>query len=430
MRFEPPSGPVEGWVDRDVVRVSGVPYATAARFAPPQPAPDRTEVLPATSWSPACPQRPSALLDEVLGMSSSEMPVDEHCQNLTLTLPRDIRPEESLPVMVWIHGGSYVVGAGDVPVMDPRPLVAEQRVIVVTVTYRLGMFGFLGGQGRPANLGLLDQIEALRWVQRNIAAFGGDPRNVTAFGQSAGGDAVAHIMATPDAASLFTRAIIQSAPLGISRGRARMSRAMAAAAPELTAEMPVDQIVAGQEAVERAARGFGLLSGMPFGTQYGQAPLPAERRVDAAWRRGAPEIEVLIGHTAEEARMFVPALPVLRRRAARPLIRPLVALTTWLVYGRGMRRFARRHARAGGRVHRYIIDWGAPGSGFGAAHTIDLPLLFGDEATWAGVPLVAGSTWNELDDAGRAVRRVWADFARGMRADRPGVDGVIRIRGG
>ena len=122
---------------------------------------------------------------------------------------------ERLPVMVWLHGGSYTSGSGDLAIFDPAVLVAETRVIVVSVTYRLGLFGYLStSTGRPANLGLLDQIEAFRWVQRNIASFGGDPGRVTAFGQSAGGDAVAHLMATPDAASLFQRAIIQSAPAG------------------------------------------------------------------------------------------------------------------------------------------------------------------------------------------------------------------------
>ncbi|WP_165689049.1 carboxylesterase family protein, partial [Mycobacteroides abscessus] len=99
--------------------------------------------------------------------------------------------------------------------------------VFVSVTFRLGILGFLGdGESVPANLGLLDLAESLRWVQRNIAAFGGDPDLVTVFGQSAGGDAAAHLMISEGTAGLFRRAIIQSAPLGLSRGRARMNRAM------------------------------------------------------------------------------------------------------------------------------------------------------------------------------------------------------------
>ncbi|RII90307.1 carboxylesterase family protein, partial [Clavibacter michiganensis] len=195
--------------------------ATAVRFAPPVPHPDWTEPRAATAWAPACPQPPMEELDAVLG-SFAGLAVDEDCLRVSVTMPRDVRPDDALPVMVWIHGGSYVSGAGDVPIMDPAALVAEQRVVVVTVTYRLGLLGYLGdGRDRPANLGLLDQLEALRWVARNIRAFGGDPGRVTAFGQSAGGDAVAHLLAVPEAAGLVRRAIVQSAPLGISRGRRR-----------------------------------------------------------------------------------------------------------------------------------------------------------------------------------------------------------------
>ncbi len=132
-------------------------------------------------------------------------------------------------------------------------------MIVVSVTYRLGLFGYLAtGTGRPANLGLLDQLEAFRWVQRNIAAFGGDPGRVTAFGQSAGGDAVAHLMATPEAPSLFQRAIIQSAPLGITRGREKMSRAMGIAAEAVTEDTPAMEVVAIEDHVSQVARKYGL----------------------------------------------------------------------------------------------------------------------------------------------------------------------------
>ena len=139
-------------------------------------------------------------LDDILGTRYGELPGSEDCQRLSITMPADLADDERVPVMVWLHGGSYTSGSGDLAIFDAKALVAENRVIVVSVTYRLGLFGYLAtGTGRPANLGLLDQLEAFRWVQRNIGAFGGDPGRVTAFGQSAGGDAVAHLMATPEA---------------------------------------------------------------------------------------------------------------------------------------------------------------------------------------------------------------------------------------
>ena len=429
--FGPPCGPVTGWTDAAVVRATGIPYATADRFAPPVAAGDWTEPFLATSWSPVCPQPATPQLDEILGNQLAHLRSDEHCQHLSVTLPGDLAPGEALPVMVWIHGGSYTSGAGDMPITDPAALVAEQRVVVVTVTYRLGLFGFLGDRrGRPANLGLLDQLEALRWVQRNISAFGGDPAQVTAFGESAGGDAVAHLMATPDAAALFRRAIIQSPPLGISRGRERMTAAMAEAAGQVTAEQPTAEVVALQPEVERRSATFGLVAGMPFGTQYGQPPLPPENEVGRAWERVAPDVDVLIGHTAEEAKFFLARVPALLRWTRLPVVgwlvsRVVVGAVTYAVYSRSVRRFARRHAGAGGQAWTYVISWSAPGNPYGATHTIDLPLLFGNEAAWSAAALVAGATWAEIDGHAREVRRVWADFARGRLADSGRLAGVL-----
>jgi len=432
-RFEPPCGTVLGWRDGEVVRATGIPYARAERFAAPVTVPDRSVPLVATAWAPASPQPPAPNLERLLGAAGIGDPViDEHCQNLSITLPADAAPDERLPVMVWIHGGSYVTGAGDAPIHDPARLVAEQRVIVVVVTYRLGLLGFLGSDGgRPANLGLADLRAALTWVQRNIRAFGGDPDAVTAFGESAGGDAIAHLIATPDARTLFSRAIIQSAPLGISRGRSAMSAAMVEAAADLTAETPLDQLVARQPEVALAGGGHGLLSAMPFGTQYGLDPLPAEDGIDAAWEAAAPGIEVLIGNNANEARMFIPELPKIGDAARLPVIGPLVrwgvdrALTK-RIYGAPAEQFARRHASGGGRAYRYVIDWHAPGNTYRAAHTVDLPLLLGTEASVEGSLIVQGAGWPEIDAAGRGVRQAWADFARGSLADHGRIPGVIR----
>ncbi|UKA67050.1 carboxylesterase family protein [Arthrobacter sp. FW306-05-C] len=433
--FHPPCGPVSGWRDDRVVRATGIPYARAQRFQPPAPVPDWTAEFAATSLSPACPQAPVPFLDDVLGTKYGELPGSEDCQNLSITMPGDLSRDEKLPVMVWIHGGSYTTGSGDLAIFDPARMVAENRVIVVSVTYRLGLFGFLATPaGRPGNLGLLDQLEAFRWVQRNIAAFGGNPGRVTAFGQSAGGDAIAHLMATPEAPTLFQRAIIQSAPLGITRGRAKMNHAMGIAADGVTEQTPAMDVVALEAQVTQVAKKFGMLAAMPFGTQYGHDPLPEESEIEAAWNRTAPAIEVLIGHTSEEARLFLPRSPRLMRLAGAPVVGPAAVraidwLVTETVYGRATRKFARRHAKAGGKVHRYVLDWHAPGNIFGAAHTVDLPLLLGSKKTWDGVGLIAGADWAKVDMTGRAVRSLWAGFARGDDLGEAGaVDDALHYR--
>lgn len=429
--FTPPCGPITAIVDNDVIRARGIRYATAARFAAPVAAADHTEPFLADTPAPASPQSPAPGLNEVLGAGADPGVQDEDCQRLSITMPLDLLPGEHVPVMVWIHGGSYLTGCGDIAVMDPRPLVAEQRVIVVTVTYRLGILGFLGDPdgdpARPANLGLLDIVTALRWIHRNIAAFGGDTGRITAFGQSAGADAIAHVMTLPEAPELFSRAILQSAPFGIRHQRQEMSRALFEATRELTPETPLDELITGQPAVVEVGRGFGLKGAMAFGCQYGLEPLPAEADIEAAWDRTAPKIDVLVGNTAEETRLFISAIPKLARAVATPVVGPLLgrAATNTLtrrVYGAESRSFARRHVTAGGRAHHYVISWSAPGNPLGAAHTIDLPLLFGDEQTWATATLLTGATWSEVETAARRVRRVWGAFARG---DDLGEDGEL-----
>ncbi len=418
-----------------MVRATGIPYATAGRFQLPVAVPAWTSPFAATDPAPACPQGPVPFLDDVLGTRYGELPGSEDCQRLSITLPAGLSDDERVPVMVWLHGGSYTSGSGDLAIFDAASLVAENRVIVVSVTYRLGLFGYLAtGTGRPANLGLLDQLEAFRWVQRNIAAFGGDPGRVTAFGQSAGGDSVAHLMAAPEAPALFQRAIIQSAPLGITRGRHKMSHAMGIAAEAVTEDTPAMEVVAIEDHVSQVARKYGLMAAMPFGTQYGHAPLPPEAGIEAAWDATAPGIEILIGNTSDEARLFLPRSTVVSRLGRVPVlgtaaVRAINWAVTEAVYGRAARKFARRHARAGGKAHSYVLSWGAPGNFYRAAHTVDLPLLFGNQRTWAAAGLLAGATWDEIDAVGRDVRRLWASFARGEDlGDAGGIPGALQYR--
>ncbi|RZT84023.1 para-nitrobenzyl esterase [Pseudonocardia sediminis] len=431
-RWDVPAGTVLGWRDDGVLRATGIRYATAARFHHPVPEPRASEPIDATSWSLACPQEPVELLDRLLLDPQGTLKADEDCLRVSVTVPATAGADDALPVMVFIHGGSYTSGAGDAPVFDVAPLVREQGVVVVSVTYRLGLFGYLGVDDRPANLGLFDQIEALRWVRRNIAGFGGDPGNVTLFGQSAGGDAIAHLMIADGTRGLFRRAIVQSAPLGISRGRAGMSRAMAAVARDLDPDAPADEIVAARGRVVRESGISGLKAAMPFGTQYGHAPLPAEDDLDEAWLAVAPDVDVLIGTTSRETALFVSMLPALDRVLNLPVLGRLIGdrivrATTRRVYADAAGEFARRHRRGGGRGYRYVLGWGAPGSPYVGAHMVDLPLLFGTRSSWDGAALIAGAPWSDVEERGRELRRVWADFARTGEAEPVAVPGFLDL---
>ncbi|MGX5656118.1 carboxylesterase family protein [Geodermatophilus nigrescens] len=427
-RFDASVGTVIGRWDDGVVRATGIRYARAERFRPPVPESPAAGVVDATAWSPACPQPPAPELELMVTDPMGELVADEDCLRLSVTVPEDASPADRLPVMVWVHGGSYVSGAGDAPAYDPAVLVREQRVVVVAVTYRLGLLGFLGfpgdgDTGRPANLGLLDLVAALRWVRENVAAFGGDPDAVTLFGESAGGDAIAHLMAADGARWLFRRAVVSSAPLGLSRGRARMSAAMAAVARTVDAAAPVADVVGAQARVAARARRYGLAGAMPFGTQYGSPPLPAEDALPQAWAERAPEVDLLVGTNSREVALFVALLPPAARLARLPVTgRAVEALVRGLsrrIYARDAVRFARRHRAAGGRAVSYVLSYGA--GALTGAHAVDLPLLFPHRRTWERSPLLAGLAWDDVVAAGREVRRVWAHFARtgGVPADLP-----------
>ncbi|QIS41159.1 carboxylesterase family protein [Clavibacter capsici] len=429
------SGPVTGLRGGDVIRYLGIPYATAGRGEPPVPAvpargsDGRPVVHAAVTPAPACPQPSSRILDTLMQGALDGLARSEDCQRLSITLPADLAPGETLPVIAWFHGGGYTTGAGDLAIHSPRALVVEQRVIVVAVTARLGLLGFGGGgsgarrphDGPPANLGLLDQVEALRWIHESIAAFGGDADAVTAMGQSAGGDAILHLMISDGARGLFRRAIVQSPPVGITGGRERMFRAMARATGTLSSDAPLDAVLRRQARAERASWASGIRAGLPWGPRYGHAPLPAEADRDAAWREVAPDVDLLIGTTRDETAMYLPALPVIAPllrvpvvgRALRALLmRAVVGPTTRRVYARPVAAFVARHRRAGGRAVRYVLRQAPASSPIGAGHTSDVPLVLGTREAWTRMRLVPPEAWPEVAARGRVVRRVWADFAR------------------
>ncbi len=257
---------------------------------------------------------------------------------------------------------------------------------------------------------------------------------MTAFGQSAGADAIAHLMISEGARGLFRRAIVQSAPLGLSRGRARMNRAMVRAVGAVAGDAPLDEVLERQARATRAGGRYGLAGGMPFGTQYGFAPLPAERDTDRAWRSVAPDVDVLIGSGSDEAGMYVPLVPGLRT-AARS--RPLRSLLRWLlvrplsevIYGRDARRFAARHREAGGRATVYRLLRHPSVVPVGAVHMSDLPLLLGGRTAWVGSRFVPERDWPEVDRRGRALRAIWAEFARTGRVTAADDETLVFDRG-
>ncbi|HWA85919.1 MAG TPA: carboxylesterase family protein, partial [Opitutus sp.] len=208
--------------DPAITVFKGIPYAApptgALRWRPPAPPLPWSGVRRADTFGPSAMQADVRSFGPWTGEYMFRNNVSEDCLTLNVWTPARNSGERHA-VFVWIHGGAYFSGSGEVLLYDGEGL-AQKGVVVVTINYRLGVFGFLAHPGLTAesphhasgNYGLMDQIAALRWVRENIAAFGGDPHRITVGGQSAGADAVLHLLVSPEARGLFDRAIAQSGP--------------------------------------------------------------------------------------------------------------------------------------------------------------------------------------------------------------------------
>lgn len=306
-------GPVAGKVANGARAFLGIPFAAPPvgdrRWQAPQAAQPWTDTRQATTPSADCMQPNNAIAGKVMA---------EDCLYLNVHLPDDIGPGERLPVMVWLHGGGFLTGSGGT--YDMAQLARKGRVVVVSPNYRLGALGFFRlpeqgpatGEAAPANIGLMDQQAALRWVQSEIGQFGGDPSRVTLFGQSAGAAAVCMHMVAPGSAGLFQRAIMQSGlctPVGapnapqLATHSARLAEAVGC--PPVAGQMdclrakPAADIVAAS-----ASDGDVLSGGLNWAPVADGVTLPADptRMVREGRLQRVP---VLMGSNRDEGRYYV-----------------------------------------------------------------------------------------------------------------------------
>jgi para-nitrobenzyl esterase len=418
-----PSGAVRGRLHPDggVVEFLGLRFARAERFGAPEPEPAWSGTRDARTPGPQCPQLPSRM-DAIAGPSNADdLGQDEDCLRLTVRAPADLRPDERLPVLVWIHGGAYVIGGVDLAWYDTARLVREGRVVAVSVGYRLGILGWLRMSGvAPGNLGLADLAAALRWIRDHVGAFGGDPDAVTLVGESAGAHAIACLMGAPELRPLFHRVVLQSGQLGLGLGTERTAARVAGYVRDALAgadprTVPVDDLLEAQRrAMVRHAGPGGINSAPAFTPVAGVAPLVGVAAGDpwvAAAHSGHP---MIIGSTADEANTFVHIAPALRRLARRfpTAVGVGSRLATQRVFTRPAQRLATRAAATGTTVSTYRFTWSAPDSGLGACHAIELPFLFGGRAAWQDAPMLAGASWDDdVEPLGRALRAWWCGFA-------------------
>lgn len=412
---ETPAGAVRGVRDGSGEFYRAIPYAAAPigarRFASPAPHPGWSGVRDGTRPSPTAPQpvRDFGRLDLTPYFGPGWVRGEEY---LTVDVRTPAAGSGRRPVMVFVHGGGFVTGSTRAALYDGSAF-ARDGVVLVTVNYRVGIPGFLDLAGAPANRGLLDVLAALGWVRATIAAFGGDPDNVTVFGQSAGATLVGALLATPAATGLFRRAIVQS---GSGTGaftpeQARRVTASAAAAlgVEPTAEafagIPDERFLAILPALAgldlRTCTATDPLAGLsPFGLVL--AVQPADGLADGPAR----DVDLLIGTNTEEGHLYLvpqgnleatkeadvlataakvfadPETTVAAHRAARPDATPgelRSAVLGEALFGAGTARMAQAHARiSGGRTHVYSFGHRSTAldGRLGAAHTVELPFVF------------------------------------------------------
>ncbi|WP_369207500.1 carboxylesterase family protein, partial [Streptomyces sp. PU-14G] len=364
--------------------------------------PDRPRHETAPAGGRICPQPPSRL-DAVMGPPHDRRPQSEDCLHLTVTTPA--RDGGARPVLVWLHGGGFSSGGGILDWYDGGALAAEGDAVVVGVNYRLGALGYLVLDGvSDGNLGLLDQLEALRWVRDHIADWGGDPGNVTVFGQSAGALSIRLLMAVPEADGLFRRAVLQSAPLPVAaRPRQQAHDIGRMFADHLggdprTAAPEALLVAQGRTAADHQRRSGSTLE-PPFTPVTGAAPL-AGPGLGLTARAG--ELDVMYGWNAEDMSAF----PPLSGRT------DTVTERTRQVYETPLAHFGGQLRQSGARVHAYRLDWRPAGSPLGATHCVELPLLLGSRDAWRGSPMLGETAWEDVESLGRAVRARWLAFAR------------------
>ena len=449
-------GPVRGIDDETVRSWRGVRYAApptgALRWRAPEPPATWTDVADATRVGPACPQPTDPRIPIDLGA-----PQGDDCLTLNVWASSDTEPGDRKPVMVWVHGGAYVLGSAAQSLYRGRVLAGDGKAIIITLNYRLGAFGFLDlssfSTGRTrfeSNLGLRDVLFALQWVRDNAAAFGGDPGRVTLFGESAGGGIVTTLLASPAAAGLFSSAIAQSSPVtsvydaGRSAGVAREflnTLGIGVDDVDRLTDAPTSQLLTASKRLfdEVPVRTPGTRAYAPIV----DGDLVPDYPVAVARAGGTHPVPLIIGTNKHEAALFrfmksplMPITPIAIKAmfdgiaAEQPDLRIPSEAELGSAYrgrgktpGMGIARdigfrmpsiwFAEGHSRVA-PVYTYRFDWATPMLRLirlGAAHATELPYVWGNLVAGSKDPtfklggLKAGAALSER------IRTRWLNFA-------------------
>lgn len=435
----------------------GIPYAKAPigplRFRAPEASESWSGTRPALKLRPSAPQNsPSTpMLGQLLGINA--LGQSEDCLVLNVWTPA--ADHKRRPVLVWIHGGAFVIGSGSTGLYAGGRMAKRGDVVVVTINYRLGALGFLNlhtiHDRHEANFGIRDQIAALEWVRDNIEQFGGDPENVTIFGESAGGMSVGTLLSTVAAGKLFHRAIAQS---GAASNVSSADQAASVAElflrelgePRLDVEKlrhkPVGEILAAQ--LKSSARSGIELGILPFQPSL-DGKLLAEPPLQRIAGGNAKSVTVMVGTNRDEWRLFMLGDAKgrrldedgLRRRIERALAKSedpdalRVALAQYadprrggtpsdrwvefqsdLIFHRPADALARAHTQSGGHTFSYLFTWSLPlvGRWMGAFHALEIPFVFGTARDGVFKRLFPFHT--SIRTLSDAMQDAWVEFAR------------------
>ncbi|HTO68574.1 MAG TPA: carboxylesterase/lipase family protein [Myxococcota bacterium] len=452
-------GRVDGVEQGGLVRFRGIPFAAppagALRWRAPQPARPWSGVRRAADFGACAPQSPLPL--DILPAFKIAETQSEDCLFVNVWTPGVDGARR--PVLVWIHGGAFAIGSGAQSIYDGAPLARRGGVVVVTVNYRLGPLGFLrlseltnGRIPSTGNEGILDQVAALEWVRENIAAFGGDPDNVTIFGESAGGMSVGTLLGLPSARGLFHKAIPQSGASSTANTRERAALVAERFAKHLGVGRDADALLAATPAqLLAAATALGGTPGLPS-DEIGGMPLQPvvdgevqpQLALESVARGSAAGVAVMLGTTLEEWKLFMPADPsnltlaesqLLARceRRLGPAARGIVdaykksrdergvptsaaelwsALETDRIFRLPALRLAETQAKHDARVFSYLFDWRSPmfGGALGACHALELGFVFGTYGQ-PGMTEFSG-TGPQADALSAAMMDAWLAFAK------------------
>ena len=434
----------------------GMPPVGERRFCAPEAAEPWDGVLDASAFGPDPIQSVDGPYTGVIPGASTAS-VSENCLTLNVWAPEG--GEAGLPVMVWVYGGAFLTGGGSFPLYSGARLAAEQQVVVASVNYRVGALGFMdlrrvpGGKSATANCGLHDVRLGLEWIAANATALGGDPATLTAFGESAGAGTILHLLGAPGISAVLRRAIMQSPGVDMTQSpevaakvaRCFMGNAGVSNVAELR-QLEPEAVVAAQ--VQTAMEMFAEAGAMPFHPVVDGTLIP-EPPAELLQTGTATDVDVLVGATAHELRLFQQDLPadnsaqilhhmvsghIAERSGTGPSASEveaaigeyrqaadgtswtsdsdiLTAVNTDVSMREPIQRLADIRAGAGTRAYMYEFRWCSQADpDKGAFHAIDLPFVL-DSFHVDGWGEFIGAD-HAAEELGRGIRSAWASFAR------------------